>query len=249
MPLPEDEADWQNLDIMFATRSGGVRRNSLADFVEINKNGKIAMKLDEGDSIVGVETCSASDDVLLTTSLGQAIRFQVDDVRVFKGRDSTGVRGISLAEGDKVISMSIINHFDATSDERAAYLKMSRAVRGESARAKRRRIGRGSRMTSTRRTQPGALRRDERGRAVHPDHLAKTATASAPSSHEYRITGRGGKGIVAMAVNKRNGKLVGCVPGRGRATRSCWSPMAARLIRVPVERRQAIRIVAARRRA
>ena len=131
MPLPEDEADWKTLDIMFSTRSGGVRRNSLADFVEINKNGKIAMKLDEGDEIVGVETCTANDDVLLTTALGQAIRFQVDEVRVFKGRDSTGVRGISLADGDKVIAMAIIRHFDATSEERAAYLKMSRAVRGE----------------------------------------------------------------------------------------------------------------------
>src|SRR5690606_3664076 len=106
-------------------RTGNVRRNSLADFVEVNKNGKIAMKLDEGDEIVGVETCSADNDVLLTTSLGQAIRFQVDEVRVFKGRDSTGVRGISLAEGDKVISMTVIRHFEATSEERAAYLKTS----------------------------------------------------------------------------------------------------------------------------
>src|SRR5262249_36316340 len=123
--------DWQKLDIMFATIRGTVRRNSLADFVEINRNGKIAMKLDEGDGIVEVWTCSAEDDVLLTTALGQAIRFPVTEVRVFKGRDSTGVRGLSLGEGDRVISMAIIHHFEAESAERAAYLKMSRAVRGE----------------------------------------------------------------------------------------------------------------------
>ncbi|WP_425285219.1 DNA gyrase subunit A, partial [Devosia insulae] len=131
MPLPEDESSWQQLDVMFSTIRGTVRRNSLADFVEINKNGKIAMKLDEGDGIVDVATCTANDDVLLTTALGQAIRFQVDEVRVFKGRDSTGVRGISLAEGDRIISMAIVHHFDAESSERSAYLKMSRAVRGE----------------------------------------------------------------------------------------------------------------------
>ncbi|MDB5612701.1 MAG: gyrA, partial [Devosia sp.] len=131
MPMPEDEDTWANLDIMFATDRGTVRRNSLADFVEVRQNGKIAMKLEEGDGIIGVETCSANDDVLLTTAGGQAIRFQVDEVRVFKGRDSTGVRGIQLAKDDIVISMAIIRHFDAVSEERVAYLKMSRAVRGE----------------------------------------------------------------------------------------------------------------------
>jgi DNA gyrase subunit A len=123
MPLPEDEGDWQKLDIMFSTTRGTVRRNSLADFVEINRNGKIAMKLDEGDGIVDVATCSASNDVLLTTSGGRAIRFEVGDVRVFKGRDSTGVRGITLGEGETVISMSILRHFDATPAERNTFLK------------------------------------------------------------------------------------------------------------------------------
>src|SRR5690606_3483904 len=131
MPLPEDETSWANLDIMFATTRGTVRRNSLADFVEVRQNGKIAMKLDEGDQIVGVETANAHDDVLLTTALGQAIRFRTDDVRLFKGRDSMGVRGIQLAEGDKVISMAVINHSDASAEQRAAYLKRSRAMRGE----------------------------------------------------------------------------------------------------------------------
>src|SRR3954449_1068930 len=103
MPLPEDEASWERLDVMFATASGTVRRNKLSDFVQVNRNGKIAMKLDEGDHIVGVQICTEAEDVLLTTARGQCIRFPVPDVRVFKGRDSTGVRGISLGNGDTVI--------------------------------------------------------------------------------------------------------------------------------------------------
>ena len=207
MPLPEDEADWNKLDIMFATRSGGVRRNSLADFVEINKNGKIAMKLDEGDTIVGVETCSASDDVLLTTSLGQAIRFQVDEVRVFKGRDSTGVRGISLAEGDKIIAMAIIRHFEATSEERAAYLKMSRAVRGETE---------SEEPSDEEAVTSGELAQERYAEMSASEQFILTVSENGygkrTSSHEYRTTGRGGKGIVAMAVNDRNGPLVGSFP-------------------------------------
>jgi DNA gyrase subunit A len=110
MPLPEDEEQWATLDVMFATTRGTVRRNKLSDFVQVNRNGKIAMKLDEGDAIVDVQICTEHDDVLLTTALGQCIRFATTDVRVFKGRDSTGVRGITLAEGDRIISMAILRH-------------------------------------------------------------------------------------------------------------------------------------------
>ncbi len=209
MPLPEDESSWQQLDVMFSTIRGTVRRNSLADFVEINKNGKIAMKLDEGDGIVDVATCTANDDVLLTTALGQAIRFQVDEVRVFKGRDSTGVRGISLAEGDRIISMAIIHHFDAESSERAAYLKMSRAVRGEGE----------SEETSddAEDAVPAGELSQERYAAMSAAEqfiltISENGYGKRTSSHEYRITGRGGKGIVAMAVNKRNGPLIGSFP-------------------------------------
>ncbi|MFL5156598.1 MAG: DNA gyrase subunit A, partial [Microvirga sp.] len=131
MPLPEDEASWDKLDVMFATSRGTVRRNKLSDFVQVNRGGKIAMKLDEGDHIVDVQICSENDDVLLTTAKGQCIRFPVTDVRVFKGRDSMGVRGINLAEGDDIISMAILRHVEATGEERAAYLKMRRAVTGE----------------------------------------------------------------------------------------------------------------------
>ncbi len=209
MPLPEDESSWQQLDVMFSTIRGTVRRNSLADFVEINKNGKIAMKLDEGDGIVDVATCTANDDVLLTTALGQAIRFQVDEVRVFKGRDSTGVRGISLAEGDRIISMAIVHHFDAESSERSAYLKMSRAVRGE---------GEAEEVSDDAEDAvPAGELSQERYAAMSAAEqfiltISENGYGKRTSSHEYRITGRGGKGIVAMAVNKRNGPLVGAFP-------------------------------------
>ncbi|ODT69705.1 MAG: DNA gyrase subunit A [Pelagibacterium sp. SCN 63-23] len=206
MPLPEDETSWGNLDVMFATTRGTVRRNSLADFVEVRQNGKIAMKLDEGDEIVGVEPCTVNNDVLLTTALGQGIRFRVDDVRLFKGRDSMGVRGIQLAEGDVVISMAVINHSDASAEERAAYLKMSRAMRGEADDG-------GSdegdvvagELSQERYAQMGAVEQ-------FILTISENGYGKRTSSHEYRITGRGGKGIVAMAVNKRNGSLVASFP-------------------------------------
>jgi len=208
MPLPEDETSWANLDIMFATTRGTVRRNSLADFVEVRQNGKIAMKLDEGDQIVGVETATVNDDVLLTTAMGQAIRFRTDDVRLFKGRDSMGVRGINLAKDDVVISMAIINHSDATAEERAAYLKMSRAVRGEEQSE--------DSNSDEADVVAGDLPQERYAQMSAIDQLILTISENGygkrTSSHEYRITGRGGKGIVAMAVNKRNGNLVSSFP-------------------------------------
>ena len=230
MPMPEDESDWQKLDIMFATTRGTVRRNSLADFVDIRQNGKIAMKLEEGDGIVDVATCSAADDVLLTTALGQAIRFQVDEVRVFKGRDSTGVRGISLAEGDKVISMAVIHHFDADSSERAAYLKMSRAVRGEGETEET--------LDDADEAPAGELNQDRYVAMSAAEQFILTISENGygkrTSSHEYRITGRGGKGIVAMAVNKRNGPLVGSFPVED-ADQIMLVTNGGQVIRVPVD--------------
>ena len=123
MPLPEDEKTWDKLDVMFATTRGTVRRNKLSDFADVRRSGIIAMKLDEGDAIVDVQICKENDDVLLTSAGGQCIRFAVDDVRVFQGRTSMGVRGISLAEGDRLISLSILRHVEANAEERAAYLK------------------------------------------------------------------------------------------------------------------------------
>src|SRR3712207_4087825 len=133
MPLPEDEASWDRYDVMFSTSRGTVRRNKLSDFIQVNRGGKIAMKLGEGEHIVDVEICTEDDDVLMTTAKGQCIRFAVPEVRVFKGRDSMGVRGINLASGDAIISMAILRHVEATGEERAGYLKMRRAVTGEAA--------------------------------------------------------------------------------------------------------------------
>ncbi len=208
MPLPEDETTWADLYIMFATTRGTVRRNSLADFVEVRQNGKIAMKLDDGEAIVGVETATANDDVLLTTAQGQAIRFPLEEVRVFKGRDSMGVRGIALAEGDRVISMAVINHSDATAEQRVAYLKMSRAVRGEEESEEN--------GTDEADVVAGALDQERYAQMSAIEQFILTISENGygkrTSSHEYRITGRGGKGIVAMAVNKRNGNLVASFP-------------------------------------
>ncbi len=239
MPLPEDETSWGNLDIMFATTRGTVRRNSLADFVEVRQNGKIAMKLDEGDEIVGVETCTVSNDVLLTTALGQAIRFRVDDVRLFKGRDSMGVRGIQLADGDKVISMAVINHSDASAEERAAYLKMSRAMRGEVEEAGSADEGEAVdgdiRLPQERYAEMGALEQ-------FILTISENGYGKRTSSHEYRITGRGGKGIVAMAVNKRNGNLVASFPVEDEDQIMLISD-GGQTIRLPVGGDKPIRIV------
>jgi len=223
MPLPEDESSWANLDVMFATTGGNVRRNKLSDFVDVRRSGIIAMKLDEGEAIVDVQICTERDDVLLTAAGGQCIRFRVSDprtdkdgeikefgVRVFGGRTSMGVRGIAL-EDDKVISMSILRHVEASSDERAAYLKMRRAVSGEGTA-----------------DEPVDAEAEETSGAIQQLSTERYAEMSAleqvvltvsvngfgkrTSSYEYRTTGRGGKGIVAMSVNNRNGKLVASFP-------------------------------------
>ncbi len=207
MPMPEDEATWGSLQLMFATRSGTVRRNELSDFENINRTGKIAMKLDPGDQIAGVEICSSTDDVHLTSARGQCIRFAVEDVRVFKGRDSTGVRGIRLEEGDHVISMSILRHVEATADERAAFLKMSRNVAGED-------MEQGANEEET--AAETTLSQERYAAMGAAEQIILTVSANGygkrTSSYEYRITGRGGKGIVAMAVNERNGPLVASFP-------------------------------------
>jgi DNA gyrase subunit A len=205
MPLPEDEQSWANLDVMFATTSGTVRRNKLSDFVEVRRSGMIAMKLAEGEAIVDVQICTERDDVLLTAAGGQCIRFPVTDVRVFQGRTSMGVRGIALENGDKVISLSILRHVDATADERAAYLKRANAVR------------RGTEedvVTDAEEVSNGAIELGEQ-RYVEMsavEQMVLTVTergfGKRTSSYEYRTTGRGGKGIVAMSVTPRNGRLV-----------------------------------------
>ncbi len=208
MPLPEDEESWAQLDVMFATSRGTIRRNKLSDFVQVNRNGKIAMKLDEGDAIVGVETCSADDDVLLTSLKGQCIRFRVQDVRVFTGRNSVGVRGINLASGDSVISMSILRHFEATPAERTAYIKKSRLLRGVDdenivPEASEDEAETGSDETVLDDAKFEAMAEAEQVILA----ISENGYGKRSSSFEYRVSGRGGKGIAAMSMSDRNGAL------------------------------------------
>ncbi len=216
LPLPEDSKTWGALELMFATRSGGIRRNSLGDFENMNRNGKIAMKLDEGDSIVSVAIATPDDDVLLTTAQGRCIRFHIsEEVRLFKGRDSTGVRGLRLDDGDKIISMAILRHTDATPAERAAYLKQAASMRrAQSAETgveeleavavpdgDEETVDGLPELTPERYAELGA--REQFVLTVSDKGFGKRT-----SSYEYRTSGRGGKGILAMVVNDRNGDLV-----------------------------------------
>jgi DNA gyrase subunit A len=208
MPLPEDESSWGNLDVMFATTGGNVRRNKLSDFVDVRRSGIIAMKLDDDEAIVDVQICTERDDVLLTAAGGQCIRFPVTDVRVFSGRTSMGVRGIALPKGDKLISLAILRHVEATSDERSAYLKMRRAVVGdaeEAAESDTEETSSAIQLSSERYVEMSA--QEQVVLTVSVNGYGKRTT-----SYEYRTTGRGGKGIVAMSVNSRNGKLVASFP-------------------------------------
>ncbi|WP_422561881.1 DNA gyrase subunit A [Parvibaculum sedimenti] len=221
MPLPEDEESWAKLHVMFATRKGSVRRNELSDFVQINRNGKIAMKFegeDEGDSIVGVQICTEDDDVLLTVANGRCVRFPVTEVRVFSGRNSTGVRGIRLEEDDKLIAMSILRHVDVTPAEARAYLKqataMRRAVSGEGDESEVEAVEidesedeapEDLTLSTERYTELGA--REQFVLTVSENGFGKRS-----SSYDYRTSGRGGKGIIAMTVTARNGKLISSFP-------------------------------------
>ena len=204
LPLPEDEGTWGNLDVMFATTKGTVRRNKLSDFVDVRRSGIIAMKLAEGEGILDVQVCSEKDDVLLTTAQGQCIRFAVTDVRVFQGRTSMGVRGINLAEGHRVISQSIVRHLDVSAEERMAYLKRASAVR---------RSQNGDELEEAVADAEEALETAastiELGEQRYVEMSAteqfiltvsERGYGKRSSSYEYRITNRGGKGIVAMAI-------------------------------------------------
>ncbi|MFY9656967.1 MAG: DNA gyrase subunit A [Methylocystis sp.] len=231
MPLPEDEASWARLDAIFATTGGSVRRNKLSDFSDIRRSGVIAMKLDEGEQIVDVATADETNDVLLTTRDGQCIRFPVTEVRVFQGRTSMGVRGISLSEGDCVISLSILKHFEANAGERAAYLKRAVAFR------------RAQGVESVEDTEPEEAAavelsdgRCEEMRAAEQIILtvSQNGYGKRTSSYEYRTTGRGGKGIVAMVVNQRNGPLVASFPA-AQGDEIMLVTDGGQLIRCPVD--------------
>jgi DNA gyrase subunit A len=210
MPVDRDEEDWDQLQIVFATSAGDVRRNQLSDFTNVMRNGKIAMRLPEGTHLVNARIASEEDDVMLVTANGRAIRFPTTDVRVFRGRESTGVRGIRLGSDDMVVSMAVIRHFDATPEERTSYLRMRRAVEG---------------LTDEAEAEPDE---DETGEEAREFDAARYAEMSAAedliltitekgtgklsSSHDYPVRGRGGQGVRAMDAAMRGGRLVAAFP-------------------------------------
>ncbi len=197
LPLPEDAEEWGKMNVMFATQSGNVRRNLLSDFSNVMANGKIAMKLGESDALIGVALCEPGDHVLLSTARARCIRFPVEEVRVFAGRNSTGNRGIDLASGDGVISLSIIDGAEFGADERDAYLKQSTALRrGES-------VEDGG--------LPAEIFDEFKGREQFILTLASNGVGKRTSSYDYRVTRRGGKGIELMSLDK-GAEVVGAFP-------------------------------------
>nr|WP_255466801.1 DNA gyrase subunit A [Roseicella aquatilis] len=218
LPLPQDESLWEGLHLVFATASGGVRRNKLSDFRNVRSAGLIAMKLDDGDSLIGVQTCREGDDVLLATRGGRAIRFQVseDSLRVFASRDSSGVRGIRLGKGDEVIALSVLRHVEATPAEREAAIRLA---------AQRRRNGNGHGAEEAETETAPAAEEAEEGAAEEIVLLPERAReleeqeeiilaitdggfGKRSLAYDYRITGRGGQGLEGMLFSRRTGKEV-----------------------------------------
>ena len=212
MKLPENEADCKDMSIMFATAQGNVRRNSLMDFVNVQSNGKIAMKLDDGDKLINVRICTENDDVLLAARSGKCIRFPVTDVRVFVGRNSSGVRGIKLANKDDVISMSILNHSDATSEERDEYLRISSAIK----RIQSERGGNCDVSVADTGVEMNVLTPEKYETMREKEQFILSVTTTGygkrSSSYEYRVTGRGGQGIANMEMSARNKEIASSFP-------------------------------------
>ncbi|MBF0306230.1 MAG: DNA gyrase subunit A [Alphaproteobacteria bacterium] len=230
MPLPEDEAAWSELHVMFATASGGVRRNLLSDFTNVMTNGKIAMKLDEGDRLIGVATCTEEMDVLLATRKGKCIRFPVPDVRVFAGRTSTGVRGIRLDEGDSVISMSMLRHVEIDMERRDDYLKL--------AAQRRRAAGEPVEIEGSAEAAAPEIPEEEFERMKAVEEFVLTLTdrgyGKRTSAYEYRITGRGGSGIGNIDLTERNGTAVVASFPIDHADQMILVTDGGKLIRTPV---------------
>ncbi len=210
MPMPEDAAEAGSAHVMFATSIGGVRRNALSDFTDIKANGKIAMKLEEGgERLIAVQRCGEGDDVLLATRAGKCIRFPVSDVRVFAGRNSTGVRGIRLAKGDEVISMSILGHAEFDVGERDAYLRLKRAARGQTE----------ADAPDTGEAPPAAAAtlKPQRVKEMEAQEqfllaITEKGFGKRSSAYEYRVAGRGGQGIANIEVTKKNGNVAASFP-------------------------------------
>ena len=204
MPLPEDQATWAETFIVFATAKGNARRNRLSDFTNVMANGKIAMKLDKEDLLIGVETCRENEDVLLASKLGKCIRFKVPDIRVFSGRSSSGVRGIRLKTSDEVISMTILKHADFSIEERDSYLKKETSLNN------------GSEANETKdlkKAESAITLSSERIRKMSDQEefiltISQKGYGKRSSAYDYRITRRGGTGITNMELKKRNGSSV-----------------------------------------
>ena len=215
MPMPEDEGSWGDLFILFATASGGVRRNRLSDFTNIMANGKIAMKLDEGDQLIGVQTCTEDEDIMLAADSGKSIRFPVTDVRVFSGRTSTGVRGIRLADGQKIVSMTTLNHIELETDIRDAYLRMSKAQRRQEGDEDDNGADEAAAAVNGENTQI-ALSEEEFEKLAETEEFILSVTENGygkrTSAYEYRITKRGGQGVVNITTEGRNGPVVASFP-------------------------------------
>ncbi len=208
MPVDRDEQDWGDLQIAFSTSAGDVRRNALSDFANVMRNGKIAMKLPEGVDLVKAQICTENDDVMLVTAKGRAIRFRTTDVRVFQSRESTGVRGIKLAAGDSVVSMAVIRHFEANPEERAAYLKMRRAMAGLTDDAE----GDADEEVAA---DPNFSQERYVEMSAAEDlilTITKSGAGKLSSSHDYPVRGRGGQGVAAMDKAMRGGDLVASFP-------------------------------------
>ena len=236
LPLPQDESLWENLHLVFATASGTVRRNRLSDFGRIRSSGIIAMKLDEGDRMIGVATCREGDDVFLATRLGRCIRFQIadDTLRVFSGRDSSGVRGIRLAPGDEVIGLSVLRHVEASAEERAAYLK--------GAAARRRSAGEEVDVSAVpeEEASEAALSAERIAELEASEEILLTVTDAGfgkrSSAYDYRTTGRGGQGITnaTLGGGRKGAAVVASFPVRpGDGVMLVTS--AGQLIRVPAD--------------
>jgi DNA gyrase subunit A len=232
LPLPEDEASWAKLDVMFATNGGTVRRNKLSDFIEVRQNGKIAMKLEVNDRIIGVQVCNEQQDVLLTTADGQAIRFPTTEVRVFKGRESSGVRGIKLDGADQVISMAILAHIETSPAERVAYIRQANTIRRGGVEVEQDMEAEGNGHETV------VLSPERYAELSAHEEFALTVSENGygkrTSAYEYRISGRGGKGIIAMVVNQRNGKLIASFPVE-ETDQIMLVTDGGQLIRVPIE--------------
>ncbi|CAM3149345.1 DNA gyrase subunit A [Paracoccus nototheniae] len=230
LPMDAPETEWDNYQVVFATDDGDVRRNALSDFTNIMRNGKIAMKMPEGVTLVGVRLATETDDMMLVTGMGRAIRFPTTAIRVFKSRDSTGVRGIRLAPGDKVVSMSVIRHFEADPSERVAYLKMRRAVAGA--------LDDGAEADEDDDTVEGTVTQERYIEMSAAEDLILTISARGSgkisSSHDYPVRNRGGIGVMAMDRAMRGGPLVASFPVEGD-DQIMLATSTGQSIRVPVQ--------------